>query len=131
MRLTFESTELMKLVADAMEAWKGGCNPTYGQEEPIQPGFWIVGDQGVYLMHNGKRPEGVKPMVVYAKECNPEIQPFDEWWSVKGATFGGDDGCEYLEARPFLDAALQGDDIKIGFTPDSMTVVAVAGGAKA
>jgi hypothetical protein len=58
------------------------------------PGFWLVGYEGVYLMHNGKAPDG-KQLVVYTRECNPTSMPFDDWWSVKESS--GDDGCESSE----------------------------------
>jgi len=35
--------------------------------------------------------------VVYAKECNPTKLKFDEWRENKRASFGGDDGVEFID----------------------------------
>lgn len=66
-------------------------------------GFWLVGDQGVYLMpnttdgkHNSKTE---KPLVIYAKECDPTKLDFDTWWENKRASFGGDDGVEFISIK--------------------------------
>lgn len=71
-------------------------------EEETGPGLWLVGDQGVYLMGNHERPplpKGQSYAVVYAVECDPETCAFDDWWAVKNATFGGDDGVEFLDLK--------------------------------
>ena len=67
-------------------------------------GLWLVGDQGVYLMantsdgiHNSKMKKDDKHFVVYADQCNPDTMEFDEWWSYKRASFGGDDGVETIK----------------------------------
>lgn len=64
--------------------------------EGDQPGFWLVGDQGVYIMSNGKLAEGHKPLVVYSTECHPQGNP--DWWDYKRRHFGGDDGVEFIGA---------------------------------
>jgi hypothetical protein len=116
--------------------------PLYGQKVTAKPGLWLVGDQGVYLMSNGKPwltdqplsptcprcgaiykpgdtvcgscqdPRKITQVICYADECNPEILPFDEWWANKQVGFGGDDGCEYLDAAS-LEKALAGHDDKL------------------
>jgi len=65
--------------------------------------LWRVGDQGVYLMANtsdGPRQmackEDNKTFVVHAAECDLTTLPFDQWWDAKRATFGGDDGVEFI-----------------------------------
>lgn len=72
-------------------------NPYYGLRpgEGEQPGLWLVGDHGVYLMSNGKLPDGARPLVVYAEQCDPTTS--DDWFHIKRATFGGDDGVESLD----------------------------------
>ncbi len=77
---------------------------TWGQEV-AESGLFLAGDQGVYLMSNGNPPlmadgsigetgkEG-KRMVVYAKGINPDTD--EGWYEKKAATFGGDDGVEFL-----------------------------------
>ncbi|KRA65181.1 DUF3085 domain-containing protein [Rhizobium sp. Root651] len=63
--------------------------------ESEQPGLWLVGDNGVYLMSNCKLPEGIRPLVIYAEECDPNTN--EDWFHVKRATFGGDDGVEIFD----------------------------------
>src|SRR4051794_38666433 len=83
--------------ADA-QANGGFRNPYYGLKpgKDEQPGLWLVGDRGVYLLSNGKLAGGQKPFVVYAEECNPATN--DDWFEVKRRTFGGDDGVDFLDA---------------------------------
>jgi hypothetical protein len=67
----------------------------------IPAGLMLVGDQGVYLMSNGKPclpdPDGAPNLVAYAKEADPRGAS-DDWYDVKLASFGGDDGAEFLSA---------------------------------
>ncbi|ODT77201.1 MAG: hypothetical protein ABS76_28585 [Pelagibacterium sp. SCN 64-44] len=88
-------------IADA--AANGGYRNSHyglapGQDE--QPGLWLVGDQGVYIMSNGKLAEGNRPLVIYAEECHP-LGDFD-WWDYKRRHFGGDDGIQFLDAEGVL-----------------------------
>ncbi|MEJ6847532.1 DUF3085 domain-containing protein [Sinorhizobium fredii] len=123
MKLTFANADLVRLVADATEKWPNGCMPLWDEETGA--GFWIVGDQGVYLMHNGNRPEGDKAVVAYARECNPDTLSFDEWWQSKRASFGGDDGADFIEPEAIINAASEGCDVEMLFSDDSMTITVV------
>lgn len=80
----------------------GFRNPHHGtkMEEGDQPGFWLVGDQGVYIMSNGKLADGQKPLVVYSAECHPQGDP--DWWDYKRRHFGRDDGVAFIDAGLFL-----------------------------
>jgi hypothetical protein len=51
----------------------GFRNPYYGTRpgEGEKPGLWLVRDEGVYIISNGKLTEGQKPLVVYSNECHP------------------------------------------------------------
>ena len=99
--------------------------PTGDDVDPakIPPGLWLVGDQGVYLMSNATMTEGQERAdLVYAAEVDPEKLDFDTWWANKRASFGGDDGVEFLEAdliERWLEYA-QGDTVHIRMTPESM-----------
>ena len=75
----------------------GFRNPYYGlrPDEGELPGLWFVGDHGVYLMSDGKPPDGASPLLVYAEQCDPTTR--DDWFHIKRATFGGDDGVEFLD----------------------------------
>ncbi len=65
-------------------------------ETKAGPGLWLVGDEGVYLISNGKLSKGQRPLVVYAEECNPKTNP--DCWHYKRQHFGGDDGVEFIDA---------------------------------
>ncbi|BAB54702.1 DUF3085 domain-containing protein [Mesorhizobium japonicum] len=85
-------------IADA--AANGGFrNPYYGTKpgEGERPGLWLVGDEGVYLLSNGKLVEGARALVVYSEQCHPVGNP--DWWHYKRRHFGGDDGIEFIEAE--------------------------------
>jgi hypothetical protein len=95
--LHFSWVEVEKLL-DEVRAAKT-ANTLY--DKKTGKGLWLVGDHGVYLMANTKdgplakaRKEGDKTFVVYANECNPDKG--DDWWDIKRASFGGDDGVEFL-----------------------------------
>lgn len=79
-------------VEQALETLRtaGTARTLYDQD--TGKGFWLVGDQGVYLMPN---TTGTQP-VIYACECDPVKLDFDVWWQNKNATFGTDDGIEFL-----------------------------------
>lgn len=60
----------------------------------------LVGDQGIYLMSNGypsPGDNGEVNLVAYAREADPQASP-EDWYDVKRASFGGDDGAEFLSA---------------------------------
>jgi hypothetical protein len=123
MSLTFDNKQLQLLLNSAKVRWPLGLRDSYADEIPGVPeeGFWIVGDDGVYIMHNGALPAGdVLPFVVYANECNPNTMPFEQWWEVKNRTFGGDDGVEFI-ARAFMETLVaSGNDLEVQFTTDMM-----------
>ncbi|NSZ09747.1 DUF3085 domain-containing protein [Agrobacterium tumefaciens] len=90
-----------------------------GRDE--KPGVWLVGDHGVYLCSNGKLPDGEKPFVAYALECDPRTN--DDWFEVKRRTFGGDDGVEFIEAaqlEAMISACPNARHLGVSFQPDSM-----------
>ena len=85
--------------------------PTADDVDParIPPGLWLVGDQGVYLMSNGRPallvdPADSRHVVAHAVEANPGAG-VDAWWDVKRAAFGGDDGVVFL-TLPFAEGLL-------------------------
>ena len=108
--------------ADA-QANGGFRNPGYGLHHGRDegPGVWLVGDHGVYLCSNGRLPEGEKPFVAYALECDPRTN--DDWFEVKRKTFGGDDGVEFIDAaqlEAMIAATHNARHLGISFQPDSM-----------
>ncbi|NTF72743.1 DUF3085 domain-containing protein [Rhizobium rhizogenes] len=130
--LSFPLTSVREVIArgraDA-EAHGGFRNPCYGLRpgKDQQPGLWLVGDHGVYLMSNGKLPEGAKPLVIYAEECDPRIH--DDWFEVKRRTFGGDDGVDFTDAEQLeamMAAAPETTHLHIAFLQDSMQLSLIA-----
>ncbi len=120
MKLHFPWNEIQKLIEEINTATDG--QPLYGEE--TGKGFWLVGDRGVYLMpnttdgvHHRKLKKDATRLVAYARECNPDTMAFDDWWDNKRATFGGDDGVEFLNAQKIIDMASHG-----GKTPDSLAI---------
>ncbi|RWF05816.1 MAG: DUF3085 domain-containing protein [Mesorhizobium sp.] len=65
MRLTFRADKIRVLLAAAESRWSLGLRRRFRVKDPA--GFWLVGDQGVYLMHNGKATK--HKQIVYAQEC--------------------------------------------------------------
>jgi len=124
-RLTFAHTDLKGLLIHAIAQWPKEVRTLY--DEKTGEGFWLVGDQGVYLMHNGaahERAEGDKTgqPVAYAREANPEALKFDDWWETKRATFGADDGVEFIERKTIESIVRHGEDMAVDFTRDQMAI---------
>jgi hypothetical protein len=127
MDLNFNIDALRKLVEEWDERIKLGSKPPRTlYEEVTGPGFWLVGDSGVYIMPNWQLGDEMPP-VVYADECNPETLAFDTWWAIKRATFGGDDGCDFIELESIRTAVREAvrhgrDTLAIALTPETMEI---------
>ena len=78
-------------------------------DEPAQPGFLFVHDQGVYLMSNGNPRDLVagtdSSYCTYAQDCNPAIDA--EWWENARALVGGDDFGEFIPMPKNWKSALE------------------------
>jgi hypothetical protein len=129
MHLTFDRSGVDRLIAHSKAARTH--RPAYGQKPPIPPGLWLVGDDGVYLMSNGQpgllQPrQKTKQFVVYATECDPTRMSFDAWWSAKQASFGGDDGVEFIRLSDIEDALttyMPGTPLILEVSPQSIGIV--------
>jgi len=128
MRLHFDKEQVDRLLEHTRNA--ESHNSLYGMAETARAGLWLVGDQGVYLMSNGnpdlRDEEKGRSVVCYADECNPETLEFDDWWENKRASFGGDDGVEFLEAEFFANARVsdrKNPKITIDVTATKMEVI--------
>ncbi|MER8759466.1 DUF3085 domain-containing protein [Mesorhizobium sp. M0976] len=109
---------------------KGGFrNPYYGLK-PGQgeiPGLWLVGDQGVYLLSNGKLADGERPLVLYSEECHPIGNP--DWFHYKQRHFGGDDGIEFIDAEqliPLFDRNLRCTHLRVQLTETEVSLSLIA-----
>ncbi len=102
-------------IADAA-ANDGFRNPFYGSRpgKGEKPGLWLVGDEGVYLMSNGKLVDGQQALVIYSEQCHPKGDI--DWWDYKRRHFGGDDGIEFIEAErliPLFDRNMRATHLNI------------------
>jgi Protein of unknown function (DUF3085) len=123
-KLTFPHARLKALWNEAVQQWPVSVRTMNSQN---LPGFWLVGGQGIYLMHNGVRPKG-SASVAYANECDPLMVPFENRLGVKRAIFGDSDGMEFVEAVMIGTAVDGGCDIEVTFELDTMTVIVVEKG---
>lgn len=119
MRLTFSNCDLKQLMADAEATWPNGTRTRYGQRD-TKPGFWLAGDNGVYLMANSLRSvdHDGRPFIAYAQECNPHT--CDDWWQVKRRSFGGDDGVDFVDKETVEQAIEHGCCLFAEFEPEAI-----------
>lgn len=89
----------------------------------------LVKDQGVYFLaeRGERRPDGRQKLIAYAVGCNPDIDPFDDWWELGRAEMGGDDFCEYFAPDGVFAYILHGsDDLAVSATATHLSLVPVA-----
>lgn len=129
--LTFDKTLLQELINHAKFSteWSMG----YAADKEPAPALFLVGDEGIYLMSNGKPglPKDEEAAakqaagedffnykVAYANECNPEKD--DDWYDEKRRLFGGGDGADTLPVSDFepLDTF-----VGLNITPNSISVI--------
>ncbi|MFC0804698.1 MULTISPECIES: DUF3085 domain-containing protein [Sinorhizobium] len=129
--LTFPIASVREVIArgraDA-EANGGFRNPYYGllPGKDEQPGLWLVGDHGVYILSNGKLADGAKALVVFAEERNPTSN--DDWLDAKRRTFGGDDGVDFIDAErleAMIAASPNATHLRVVFLADTMQISVV------
>ena len=128
---TFSVTDVrVVMMRGRLDAYVNGGfrNPHYGlyPGRDEKPGVWLVGDEGVYILSNGKLAEGQRPFVVYAEECNPKTNP--DYWHYKRQHFGGDDGIDFLDAELLvrsIEALASATHLTIEMTDDSMAITPI------
>ena len=128
---TFPIEAVRRVIARGKQdaAANGGFRiPYHGAKlgESDQPGFWLVGDQGVYIMSNGKLADGQRSFVIYAEECDPKTNP--DYWHYKRQYFGGDDGIDFLDAELLvrsIEALASATHLTIEMTDDSMAITPI------
>lgn len=111
-------------IADA--AANGGFrNPYYGTRpsQGERSGIWLVGDEGVYIMSNGKLAEGQKALVIHAEQCHPNGDI--DWWEYKRRHFGADDCIEFIEAEqlmPLFDRNMRATHLNVQLTESEIAL---------
>lgn len=130
MRLHFLKRDVQKLLEHTKQSSEHVS--IYGDESTERPGLLIIGNEGVYLISNGKpglfqdgalglaTPDNAA-FVVYARECNPNTLHEEEWRRVKDESFGSDDGIDFLGVD-FIEAALlrPGEYIQLDITEEGI-----------
>jgi hypothetical protein len=118
-KLTFFHASLKALWDEAIRQWPISVRPVNGHSSP---GFWLVGDEGIYLTHNGAKPSSGRPTVAYANECDPLKTPFQNWLALKRAIFDGAGGMEFVELVVIGTAVDARCDVEMTLDPNVMTV---------
>lgn len=105
------------------------------KQVPSELGFMLVGDQGVYLLpntvdgkHNVSKGKDDSFFVIYAKECDPTKLDFDTWWENKRASFGGDDGAEFVamtEIESMITANDNPKNLVVDMNENGFTIICV------
>ncbi|TPO13338.1 DUF3085 domain-containing protein [Mesorhizobium sp. B1-1-5] len=119
---TFPIAAVRKAIERGIEdaAANGGFrDPYYGTRsgEGERAGVWLVGDEGVYIMSNGRLAEGARALVIYSEQCHPRGDV--DWWDYKRRQFGADDGIEFIEAErllPLFDRNLRATHLNVELT---------------
>jgi len=106
----------------------GAATPEDVDPTKVKPGLHLVGDDGVYLVSNG-RPALMASermqRVAYANEANPETMDPDAVWNAKNDSFGGDDGVEKIDGHDcqnWIDLS-PGDVVRMRIGPDQFELL--------
>lgn len=89
----------------------------------------LVKDQGVYFLAEQEehRPDGRVKLLVYAVGCNPDTDPFVNWWELACAELGGDDFAEYFDPKDgvFTRILHTADDLMLSATATHLSLEVV------
>ena len=74
-----------------------------------------------------RRPDGRRKTIAYAVGCNPDADPFDDWWELARAEFGGDDFGEFFDLHDGVFARLlhSEDDLEVSATATHLSLQVV------
>ena len=86
----------------------------------------LAKDQGVYFLaeQGERRPDGRVKLLAYAVGCNPDTDPFDDWWELARTELGGDDLGEFFDPKEGVFARiLHGtDDLMLSATTTHLSL---------
>lgn len=89
----------------------------------------LAKDQGVYFLaeQGERRPDGRVKLLAYAVGCNPDTDPFEDWWELARAELGGDDFGEFFDPkdRVFTRILQCSDDLELSATSTYLSLAAV------
>lgn len=98
---TFSVTDVRAVIMRGrIDAFSNGGFRSLHSGAEERPGLWLAGDEGVYIMPNGRLADGQRPLVVFSAECDPRTHP--DYWHYSRQYFGGDDGVELLDAAVLM-----------------------------
>jgi len=122
-KLNFKSNKTLRSLAkETLNADK--FKIAYSKETTSQKGFWLVKDEGIYLMNSYLKKPSSTNKVVYASGYNPKYDKHDDLWE-RTYKVSGDDFAENL---PFEEEALMriasGGDITINLSDTQIEVIA-------
>lgn len=114
MSLRFKGADLRPVLAEAIA---NQCNVI------------LVKDQGAYFLaeRGERRTDGRQKLIAYAVGCNPDTDPFDDWWELVRAELGGDDFGEFLDPKDgvFTRILNSEDDLEVSATETQLFLQAV------
>ena len=122
-KLKFKSNKTLRSLAkETLNADK--FKIAYGKETTNQKGFWLVKDEGIYLMQSYLKKPSSANKVVYASGYNPKHDKHNDLWE-RTYQVSADDFAENL---PFEEEALMriasGGDITINLSDTQIEVIA-------
>ena len=86
----------------------------------------LAKDRGVYfLAERGERsPDGRVKLLAYAVGCNPDTDPFDDWWELARTELGGDDFGEFFDPKEGVFARIlrSTDDLMLSATATHLSL---------
>src|SRR3546814_12155255 len=89
----------------------------------------LANGQGVYFLaeQGARRPDGRVKLLAYAVGCNPDTDPFNDWWELAHAELGGDDFGEFFDPKEGVFArTLHGtDDLMLSATTPHLSLEVV------
>ncbi len=122
-KLNFKSNKTLRSLAkETLNADK--FKIAYSKETTSQKGFWLVKDEGIYLMNSYLKKPSSTNKVVYASGYNPKYDKHNDLWD-RTYEVSGDD---FAENVPFEEDALMriasGGDITINLSDTQLEVIA-------
>ena len=101
-------------------------NKPYIKETTKQKGFYLVKDEGIYLMNAFNTRSGNNNHVIYARGYNPNTLDRDLVWE-KAHYVSADDFAEFIPlSSKAIDSLIDGGDIKVKLTEQDITVTTYA-----
>ena len=122
-KLNFKSNKTLRSLAkETLKADK--FKIAYTKKTTNQKGFFLVKDEGIYLMNSYVNEDGATNKVVYASGYNPKYDKHNDLWE-RTYKVSGDD---FAENVPFEEDALMrvasGGDITINLSDTQIEVIA-------